>query len=258
MQFALGYLKYYLTAKNKHHIQAPFLFRLVTEVFNNDHPQTDYIRIEEIRNQLLKNNEKINVEDFGAGSSSGSPVQKSISEIARLTSKQGRYGRLLCRITRYFKPAVMIETGTSLGISALYQASGNPEGKLYSLEGSREIAVEAKKNIEKCNIKNVEVITGHFDKKLPELLNALSTVDYFFFDGNHRLEPTLKYFDWALQKINDNTVFIFDDINWSDEMKMAWKQVYNHPKVTISIDLYMLGIVFFNPDFSKEHFCIRF
>ncbi|PJC61367.1 MAG: SAM-dependent methyltransferase, partial [Flavobacteriales bacterium CG_4_9_14_0_2_um_filter_32_27] len=79
-----------------------------------------------------------------------------------------------------------------------------------------------------------------------------------FFDGNHTKNATLTYFNWCLEKANEQSVFVFDDIYWSEEMKCAWKEIKAHPKVTTTIDLFFLGIIFFNPDLSKEDFVLRF
>jgi hypothetical protein len=55
------------------------------------------------------------------------------------------------------------------------------------------------------------------------------------------------------------TVFVFDDIHWSREMEQAWKVIKDHPAVTLTIDLFFIGIVFIRPEQrSKEHFIIPF
>ncbi len=72
------------------------------------------------------------------------------------------------------------------------------------------------------------------------------------------MEPTLKYFNLFLEKSHNNTIFVFDDINWSTEMQQAWKGLKKHPKCSASIDLYYLGIVFIKKELSKEDFVIRF
>jgi hypothetical protein len=42
-------------------------------------------------------------------------------------------------------------------------------------------------------------------------------------------------------------------------MESAWKSIQNHPSVTLSIDLFFIGIVFFNDDFKvKQDFTLRF
>jgi predicted O-methyltransferase YrrM len=82
--------------------------------------------------------------------------------------------------------------------------------------------------------------------------------DLVFFDGNHKKEPTLSYFEQCLPHIHPGTIFLFDDIHWSAGMEEAWNIIRNHPKVRVSIDLYHLGIVFFREELSKEDFTIRF
>jgi predicted O-methyltransferase YrrM len=94
---------------------------------------------------------------------------------------------------------------------------------------------------------------------LPQVLARLDRVDLAYIDGNHRLHPTLQYFEQLLQKKTPDSIFIFDDIHWSAGMEEAWRTICQHPAVTCSIDLFFLGFVFFRPEFkAKQHFCIRF
>ena len=60
-----------------------------------------------------------------------------------------------------------------------------------------------------------------------------------------------------LPTINNNTIFIFDDIYWSKGMTDAWEIIKNHPQVTVTIDTYKFGFVFFRQEQAKEHFTIR-
>ncbi|MEP7128428.1 MAG: SAM-dependent methyltransferase, partial [Chitinophagales bacterium] len=74
----------------------------------------------------------------------------------------------------------------------------------------------------------------------------------------HRKEPTMNYFRQAIEFINDDSIFIFDDIHWSAEMKAAWNSIKAHPQVTLTIDLFFFGIVFFRKQLSKQDFILRF
>jgi predicted O-methyltransferase YrrM len=152
----------------------------------------------------------------------------------------------------------MIELGTSLGISATYQSAANPNGKLFTLEGSENIADIAEKNFNTLGFKNIFLQRGEFSLSLPKVLNENKKIDYVFFDGNHRQQATLDYFNLCLNHTNEKTFFVFDDINWSNEMQNAWKIICNHPSVTVSIDLFMMGIIFFDKSLSKQHFKLRF
>src|SRR5262249_27487483 len=106
---------------------------------------------------------------------------------------------------------------------------------------------------------NIQVITGNFDDTLTGMLQQLPMVDLAFLDGNHRLEPTLRYFEQVVSKVHEASVIILDDIHWSEEMEQAWKKIQQHPAVTCTIDLFFIGLVFFKEDIkTTQHFTIRF
>jgi len=87
----------------------------------------------------------------------------------------------------------------------------------------------------------------------------MGKVDMVFLDGNHRLEPTIRYFEMILSYSHGGTLIIFDDIHWSPGMEAAWYEVRQHPQVTATIDLFFLGIALLNPDFrQKRHFKLRY
>jgi hypothetical protein len=106
---------------------------------------------------------------------------------------------------------------------------------------------------------NIQLIEGNFDHSLPNYLNSISTIGIAYVDGNHRYKPTMQYFNLLLTKSNDQTILIFDDIHWSSEMEKAWEEIKADPRVTLTIDLFYIGIVFFRQEqLEKENFTIRF
>jgi len=127
------------------------------------------------------------------------------------------------------------------------------------MEGANEVAVVAINNFKSLGLQNVTVVKGNFDETLPSVISQLPSVDFAFIDGNHRREPTERYFQQLLTKTNNNSILVFDDIYWSPEMEEAWKTVREHPLVRCTIDLFFTGIVFFREEFrEKQHFIIRF
>jgi hypothetical protein len=40
-------------------------------------------------------------------------------------------------------------------------------------------------------------------------------------------------------------------------METAWEMIKKHPKVTVTIDTFQWGLVFFRREQHKEHFIIR-
>ncbi len=249
----MRYAGYYFSSHNAHYIHSPFVYQLYTKVISPDKKQHVFQEIETIRNNFLKDETKIPVINTSDGT-----TEKSISQIARNTLKGKRYARLLYRLATHFKPRVCIEIGTSLGISTLYLAAAT-KGKVITLEGNDILLQHARKQFDKTEFGNrIESVQGMFDDTLPKVLSELTEVDFVFFDGNHHYEPTMNYFNHCLGKAHAQSVFIFDDINWSTGMKQAWDDIRQHPKVSVSIDLFMMGIVFFDPDLSKQDFLLRY
>lgn len=254
----ISYLSYYTRSTNQHGVHSPFVFHLVTEVIYNRTPYYSYAELAAVRNAMLDDKRMITVTDLGAGSKVSSSGTRKVSEIARSAGKPEKYGQLLFRLVNYFQPSALLELGTSLGISTLYQGCAMRNAKMITIEGCPETAKIAKENMDKLQLSNIELMTGDFDQMLPAALDKLGKVDYAFFDGNHRKSPTLKYFKDVLAHAHSNSIFIFDDIHWSPEMEEAWEAIKDHPQVTVTIDLFFMGLVFFRKEQRKEHFVIRF
>lgn len=250
-----SYLRYRRHALSKHGVHSPFVFDLVAHVFPKQ-KSDDYSNhpAELWRAECLNNNSAIQVTDFGTGKSG----PRKISEIAKRAAKKPKQGQLLHRILQHQQPEKMLELGTSLGITSLYEASATDFEKFISLEGCPETAKIARNAFQKYNFP-VEVLTGEFDQNLDAALHSLGQVDYVYFDGNHQLKPTLHYFETCLPFAHNNSLFIFDDIHWSPEMETAWKIIRENPKVRLSIDLFHFGLVFFREEqLLKEDYILKF
>ena len=182
-----------------------------------------------------------------------------IKNIAASSLKSKKFAQLLYRIIQYYKPATILELGTSLGITSSYLAKGNEQGHVFTCEGSSTIAAIAQKNFDQLHIKNIHLTQGDFAKTLQPLLNETGKVYLAFIDGNHRKDPTLEYFTKLLNHSTPYTILIFDDIHWSEEMEAAWHAIQQNTAVTLTIDLFFIGLVFINADLKeKQHFTIRF
>lgn len=259
-QLAKKYLNYYIKAKNGkgHGIHSPFVFDFIIHVLNDKKKYDCYETIEPLRQKLLHNNSIIEVEDFGAGSAVMPFKKRKISAIAKSSLKNKKFAQLLFRIVKYYKPQTIIELGTSLGITTCYLACANKKNDVYTFEGSKEIGKIAAENFKHAKLQNIKLAHGNFDETLSPALSKIKNTDFAFVDGNHRKGPTLEYFCALLKKATPNSIFIFDDIHWSAEMEEAWIEIQNNSSVTLTIDLFFIGIVFFNPDFKvKQHFKIR-
>ncbi len=258
IRFSFRYLQYLLKAKTRHGTHSPFVYNLLDEVIYDTAHFYVFDEIESLRKKLLRDERTINIKDYGAGSKVNASPKRKLKDIAKYSAKAEKYGQLLFRLIQKFKPYTLLELGTSLGISTIYQASAAPKSKIITMEGCPETAAIAKENFEKLQLSNIEIVVGNFDETLSSTINTITNLDYAFFDGNHRKAPTLDYFRQCLTKVNNDSVFIFDDIHWSDEMEEAWEEIKANPSVTVTIDLFFVGLVFFRKEQKKQDFIIRY
>lgn len=260
-QLTIKYLHYYLTASGGkgHGIHSPFVFGFIKHVLNDTNDYPCYQPIERRRKTLLSDETVIEVEDPGAGSVTIKTKNRAVKDIASSSLKPKKYAQLLFRIAKYYEPVTILELGTSFGITSAYLASSHAGANLFTCEGVKSISAVAKKNFDELGLRNIHITEGDFGKTLPSLLQQLGTIDLAFIDGHHKKGPTLDYFTKLLNSSVSSTILIFDDIHWSREMEEAWVEIKQHPSVTLTIDLFFIGLIFINPGFKiPQHFTIRF
>lgn len=260
-QLTKKFIQYYLSAFNSkgHGMHSPFVFDFILHVLNNKNQYTPPASIEQLRKELLHDHRLLHIEDLGAGSRIHASKQKMVKDLAATALKSKQYAQLLFRLVKHYQPGTIIELGTSLGITTSYFSEANPDAAVITIEGSEAIRQIANENFKKLGIQNIQSLQGNFDVVLPEVLQPLPTVDLGYIDGNHRYTPTKDYFRQLLQKVHNDTILVFDDIHWSEEMESAWKEIQSHSSVRCTVDVFFLGFVFFRKEFKeKQHFSIRF
>lgn len=250
-------LKFLWHSTNHHGVHSPFVFQLVTKCFYNKTNYPEYKILEKHRNSLLQNKNTIAVTDFGAGSRVFKSNIRPIAAIAKNAGISKKRAELLFRMVRYFQSDAILEIGTSLGLATTALSLGNENAKITTLEGCPNTMAIAKNNCPLQNLNNIAFINTEFTAYLKKRQPQTTTYKLIYFDGNHSEKATLKYFDLLLPTITNDTVWIFDDIHWSKEMEKAWENIKNHPSVTVTIDTFQWGLVFFRKEQEKEHFVIR-
>jgi len=253
----IDYITFLSHSHNSHGIHSPFVFDLYNEVLNVKKEYYFFGPIESLRASYVNNHTTVDMLDLGAGSVLGNATKRKISSIASTSLQSPKYAALLFRLVDYFQPKNMIELGTSLGITTCYLAKAVKKSNIISIEGNPSLAAIAQQGFQKLAIGNVKVKTGSFETHFLHALKELQQIDFILFDGNHRYAPTMQYFNDALAFTHQHSVFIFDDIYWSSEMKQAWQNIKDHPQVTLTIDLFELGLVFFKQGQNKQHFKLR-
>jgi predicted O-methyltransferase YrrM len=254
----LAFIGYQLRRSHSggHGIHSPFLYALVFPVFYARRTilSPKMLAIQKVRRDLLKSKEILRVEDLGAGSSQLPFRDRKVADIARVSSSSEKYGRMLTRLVGYLEPVIIVELGTCLGLGSMYMAAGNEKATVYTLEGSETLLKKAREGFDAAGFKNIVARQGNFDVQLPVILSETGRFDLLYVDGNHRKDATLRYFNFCESYAHRGSVIIFDDIRWSAEMLEAWRDICEDARVTLSIDLFKMGIVFFNDKLQKQHY----
>jgi predicted O-methyltransferase YrrM len=242
-------------------VHSPFVFSLITKCFYDKKSKPEYSILKEYRNSLLENKNSIEVTDFGAGSKVFKSTKREISKIAKTAGISPKRAELLFRIVHYFQPSSILEIGTSLGLAtsalSLGSRSVGTKAKITTLEGCPETAKIAQDLLRQFGLANINSVVTEFHSYLSEVQLPTVAIQLIYFDGNHSKKATLDYFELLLPTLTNDSVWIFDDIHWSPEMEEAWKVIKNHPKVSVTIDTFQWGLVFFRREQEKQHFVIR-
>tara|TARA_R110000787_G_scaffold81036_2_gene175931 strand:- start:86501 stop:87274 length:774 start_codon:yes stop_codon:yes gene_type:complete len=250
-----SYLNFILRSSNQHGVHSPFVYDLITKCFYDKKEYPEYQKIKAFRNELLQSSDTIEITDFGAGSRVFKSNTRNISSIAKNAGISFKRQKLLFRITNYFKSKTVLELGTSLGLGTVAMAFANDFTKTTTVEGCQNTAEVAEAIFDKYHLSTIQLQNATFEDFFNK--NLSDSYDLVYIDGNHNKKNTLQYFENLLDLINDDSVLIFDDIYWSEEMTEAWNQIKEHHKVTVSIDTFYWGIVFFRKEQQKQHFTIR-
>lgn len=255
-----SYIRYYFKSKSRYVIHSPFAYQLINDLFHDKSAYPELKKLDETKKQLFKRTTAIETTDLGAGAGNKhyTTYIDTLGKIARRRSPNTRSLHVLFKLSRHFRPEYILEFGTSAGISATYISSACQFKKFVSMEGCAVLAAHANDYFKKLDLSDLEVKVGDFDVILDKTLDEFEQLDLVFVDGNHRKQQTLDYFERCLKKIHEHTIIIFDDIRWSAEMEEAWMIIKNNEKVSVTFDLYNMGIVFFRKGIDKQDFIIRY
>lgn len=209
------------------------------------------------RHFLSNNNTVVKVTDLGAGSKSLKSSDRTVSSIVKSSVKQQKVSEFIFKLINFYQPQYSVELGTSLGLTTMYIAIPRTNSKVYTFEGCANTLAVAKAVFKTNNINNVETVEGDINKVLKDKLSELPKLDFVFIDANHTYEATINYFETCLQKSHEDTVILIDDIYWSNQMKQAWKTIMTHPRVTVSIDFFHLGMILLRKNQPKQHFYLK-
>ena len=259
----VAFIKHFLTAWNTtgEGIHSPYLFRLVRLVMRDKNSYYCFPDIERRRETLLACKDEMDTVDYGsAGCKEGLTVRRRVCDIARNHLESPRMGQLLFRIVNFMgqeekRPLEIIELGTSLGVTTAYLASADSRNRVVTLEGSEAVLRIAQSVWQTLRLENIEWQAGNIDDTLYKY--AREKLDLAYMDANHTYEATMRYADYLLPRMSEKGIIAIDDIHYSEQMERAWKEIKQDKRVTTTMDLYHMGLVFVDPHYLKRNYVIH-
>ena len=281
-----SYLRHCLTARHTggHGIHSPYLFEWVRMVLSDENSYYAWGEIEKVRAKMLTDTRVMEFVDYGAGignreSENGNREardRRKVSDIAKRSLAKKKYAQMLARLVNWVggplltSPSrggigdwqlamgnglIIVELGTSLGVTTAYMAAMDKRNKVITYEGCPAVAEIAKENWEALGLKNIDCRVGEITAEI--LDRDLERVDVAFIDANHTYAGTRAYFNVLAEKVHRKSVMIVDDIHYNKEMEQAWREICADERVTSTMDLYQMGLVFFDKDYWKRDYRIR-
>lgn len=209
---------------------------------------------EKYRNKLLQDDTIVSFEIFGSNKI------MLVKDICKKAASKPIWAKFLFLITNSLTSPHFLEIGTNLGISGTYILEAlkhKKDSKLYTMEGLPQLCEIAQNQFSTIsNNTKYKIYEGLYKNTFPKLLMDNKNFNIVFIDGNHKKEPTIKYFTELQSQLSSPAIIIFDDINWSLDMQKVWKIVKSNKNVCYSIDMFKFGILIFDKKSAnkKEHY----
>jgi tRNA(1-methyladenosine) methyltransferase and related methyltransferases len=166
-------------------------------------------------------------------------------------------GRLLFRLVNYFKCKSVLHVGSGSGMLIPYLLTPFADCKGVVLGQGEELILTTEKMKERLGLKNVEFYSDDYMDILNGFIAQSFKFDIIFID---LMDPdiTVELIWMCLKCIHGHTILVIRGIRRNKKMKMMWKRLRENSICVISLDLYTLGIVFFDNKMYKRHYKMHF
>ena len=220
----VSYLKYLLQRKSKYKIHSPFVYEFMTKVLNDSGSNRDY-------DLMLRVSHLIDGKKFA-------------------TRSRRKQGRFLYRLVRYLEPETVLSFGCVSALNTSALALGNLQTKVY-LEQSSDFL----ETLNAMGVVNVNLIHPDVDKE--EMLERFNT-GFVLYGIDDFGEDTWDNLEDGMAQADEDTVLVFEGIHRSRRTEAAWEAIKEGEGVSLTMDLYDMGLVFFREGIEKQDFVLKY
>ena len=251
LRFALRYLK------NRHgfKVHSPFIFRLITQVIEE---KWDYYAYQDIQTciwEMQDSESEITVCLDGGKRGKTVPVSVFMKRYDITPS----HGELLFRLCNFFHPEHILQIGAGSGLATLYLSWYAPGLNMAVIDEVNSYCSELVEELLKKYHRSVPLsYEGEVCGMLPKALDRMDGLDMIYICRIQDRKSYQSVFEKCLPKCNEKTVLVIDGIQENEDMRAFWKNVCANPAFSVYIDLFSLGIAFFNPHLHKRGYQLFF
>ena len=240
----LGFIQIYrkLFCRKGFGVHSPFVYDLITNVIEETSDFYAYHDIAIARLQLLQNKSFIQYK-------SKRLTVKNVLKRYGITTKEGKF---LFRLTNHYKPHTILSVGSSMGLAPLCLTRYNSTVQCITLEYEQDLAEIANQILCKEQNSALSIKTGVYHELLPESIVQLQRIDCVFIEKDVGVNDWDTVFQQCEPFIHESTFFVLAGIRSSTEKQYYWTQFHQHPSVTVAIDLFDMGLLFFQPKPHKQ------
>ena len=219
-----GHLTYWIHRKSRYKVHSPFVYDFMCKVFNDHGSNRDY-------DLMLRISHLVDGKRFA-------------------TRSRRKQARFLYRLVRYLEPDTVLSFGRVSALNTSALALGNLQTKVY-LEQSPEFL----ETLTAMGIVNVNLLRR--DANEEEQIERYNT-GFVLYGINDFGEDTWDNLEDGMAQADEDTVLVFEGIHHSRRTEAAWEAIKAHEGVTLTMDLYSMGLVFFREGIEKQDFVLKY
>lgn len=242
----LEHIKFLAKATNQHGVHSPFVYDLVTKCLYDKKQYPEYLSIKTYRTQLNNNHNTLHFEN-----SNTTKISFRISDLIKSSGMTFKRSKILFRLARYSQWKTVLELGNSLGIATQAISLGQPNAQIVSLVNYLKTSKETTEFLD--SYQNIKVVNS----PLNEIISKYHNTKFDAVFINHHYNLSIKCINQLFSITHNDTVIIINGLYQTQKKVEIWKYIKNHPKVTVTIDNFYWGLIFFRREQRKQHFKIR-
>ncbi len=230
--FSITFLKYYFGATSRYKVHSPFVFDFVENVLEDQRSFYVFSEVNALRKLMVQDQRSAVI------SCKSAPTKiNKVKHIEKQHTPTQQSCRLLFKTVHYYKPKVILELGTGLGITTLHIAGAALDRTIFSIEASINLWELANENFSLLKAPNISSVADEYAKGLGKLDDQ--TIDCLVV--NPLAATHISDIGMIIRLIPESGMIILTDLQ-NKATQAIWKKLLNTSQINLTVELFHLGI----------------